>query len=100
MALAKKTSVLREAALSFFEAFEVHIAKCCNQRSVGLAAIPRNTGVCEKSTPPEKRTLGKFSLKNTTTSGAGEGFLLPGCMAKARAKGMFLFTDTGEDPRD
>ena len=32
LALAKKTSVLREAALSLFEAFEVRIAKCCKQR--------------------------------------------------------------------
>ena len=32
MALAKKTSVLREAMLLPFEAFEVRIAKCCKQR--------------------------------------------------------------------
>ena len=32
MALAKKTSVLREAMLLLFEAFEVRIAKCCKQR--------------------------------------------------------------------
>ena len=49
-----------------------------------------------KNTPPEKRTLGKTSLKSTK-SGAGEGFLLLGCMAKATAKGMFLFTDTGRN---
>ena len=32
MALAKNTTVLREAMLLFFEAFEVRIAKCCKQR--------------------------------------------------------------------
>ena len=43
----------------------------------------------KKNTPPEKRTLGNFSLKNTK-SGAGEGFLLLGCMAKACVKGVFF----------
>ena len=42
-----------------------------------------------KNTPPEKRTLGKMSLKNTT-SGAGEQFLLLACKAKARVKGVFV----------
>ena len=46
-----------------------------------------HTGVCEKNTPPEKRTLGTRSLKNTK-SGPGEGFLPLGCMAKAREKGL------------
>ena len=34
------------------------------------------------------------SLKSTD-SGAAEEFLLPLCTAKARRKGVFLFTDTG-----
>ena len=46
------------------------------------------TGVCEKSTPPEKKTCGKLSLENTE-SGAGEQFLPRDCLAKARATGVF-----------
>ena len=52
------------------------------------------TGVCEKNTPPEKKTLGEISLKNSE-SGAGEEFLLLLCRGKGRVKGVFLFTDTG-----
>ena len=47
-----------------------------------------------KNVPPERRTRGKFSFKNTK-SGAGEQFLPQECMAKARVKGVFLFTGTG-----
>ena len=49
--------------------------------------------VCEKNTPPEKKTCGKSSFQSTK-SGAGEQFLPLDCFAKARAKGFF-FTDTG-----
>ena len=35
-----------------------------------------------KNTPPEKKTRGKISFKNTK-SGAGEQFLLQDCKAKA-----------------
>ena len=52
-------------------------------------ASRRHTKVCEKNTPPEKRTLGKFSLQNTK-SGAGEQLLLLGYVAKARAKGVLF----------
>ena len=41
-----------------------------------------HTGVCEKNTPPEKRTWGKITFKNTE-SGAGEQFLQPDCSAEA-----------------
>ena len=47
----------------------------------------RNTGVCGKSTPPEKTTLGKMSFQSTK-SGAGEQFLLQDCRAKAHVKGV------------
>ena len=53
------------------------------------AAASHHTGVCEKNTPPEKKTLGTISLQSTK-SGAGEGFLLLGRMANARAKGVFF----------
>ena len=52
-----------------------------------------HTGVCEKSTPPEKTTPGKISLNNSK-SGTGEEFLLLDFSTKARRKGL-LFTDTG-----
>ena len=42
---------------------------------------------------PDKKTLGKISLKNAE-SWAGLQFLLPGRMAKAHVKGVF-FTETG-----
>ena len=45
----------------------------------------------KRNTPPEKRTPGKISLKNTK-SGAGEEFLLLDCTVKARSKGVFLQT--------
>ena len=58
-------------------------------RFPGLAA-----GVCKKNTPPEKKTLGKTGLKNTT-SGAGEELFLLCCRAEARVKGVFFCSDTG-----
>ena len=54
----------------------------------------RDTGVCEKNTPPEKNTGWKISFENTK-SRAGLQFLLVGRMAKARAKRSVFFTDTG-----
>ena len=53
------------------------------------ASARRDTGVREKNTPPDWRTLGRTSLKNTK-SGAGEQSRLPLCGAKARAKGLFF----------
>ena len=50
-----------------------------------------DTGVYEKNTPPDKNNLGSVSLKNTT-SGGGEQLLLLFRKAKARSKGVFLFT--------
>ena len=44
-----------------------------------------HNGVCEKSTPPEKNTLGTPNLKNTK-SGGGEEFMLLSCRAEAHAK--------------
>ena len=41
--------------------------------------------MCEKDTPPEKKTLGKIGLQNTK-SGAGEQLSPLGCRAKARVK--------------
>ena len=43
---------------------------------------------------PEKKTLGKTSLRSTK-SGPGEEFMLLLCKAKACIKGVCLFTDTG-----
>ena len=55
----------------------------------------RNTGVCEKSTPPEKSTHRNTSFQSTK-SGAGEQFLLLHCRARACAKGfVFLQTPVG-----
>ena len=48
-----------------------------------------HTGVCEKNIPPDRKTCGKTSLKNTK-SGAGEQFLLLDCRAKARQHIYFL----------
>ena len=54
-----------------------------------------HTGACEKNhSSGEEDTWGTSACKSTK-SGAGEQFLLLGCTAKARAKGVFLFTDTG-----
>ena len=47
-----------------------------------------------KITPPEKSTFGKISFQGNKL-GVGEQWLLPGCMAKAGEKGLFLFTDNG-----
>ena len=52
-----------------------------------------NTGVCEKETPPEKKTLGQIGSQSTD-SGAGAQFMLLGCGAKAPKQGVFLI-DTG-----
>ena len=52
-----------------------------------------DNGVCEKDTPPGRKTLGETSFENTKPE-AGEQFLPPDCKAKPRAKGV-LFTDTG-----
>ena len=49
----------------------------------------RATSVCEKTTPPEKRTQGQISFKNTK-SRAGEQFLLQDCMAKDLRKRNIL----------
>ena len=48
----------------------------------------------KKNTPPEKKTHGNISFKNTKSK-AGEQFLLRDCKARAHPKGVFLFTDTG-----
>ena len=44
-----------------------------------------DTGVCEKNTPPERKTLWTISLKSTK-SGTGEEFLLLFCRAEAYVK--------------
>ena len=46
--------------------------------SVGSRVATSDTGVCEKNIPPEKKTCGKVSSRNTN-SGAGEQFLLKDC---------------------
>ena len=46
-----------------------------------------DTGVCEKVTPPEKKTRGNISLKNIR-SGAAEDFMLLSYKAQARVKGV------------
>ena len=46
---------------------------------------------CEKTTPPDKKTLGSISLKSSR-SGAGEQFLLLDCGAAAPMKGGFFQT--------
>ena len=53
-----------------------------------------HTGVCEKITPTEEYAEWNISFQSTQ-SGAGEWFLLLDCRARACAKGVFLFTDTG-----
>ena len=45
------------------------------------------TGVCERSTPPDKKTGWTISLESIK-SGAGEELLLLSCRAKAHVKGM------------
>ena len=50
--------------------------------------------VSVKNTPPEKKTHGTISFKNTK-SGAGEQLLPVDCMAMARMKGVCFFPDTG-----
>ena len=55
-----------------------------------------HTGVCETSTPPEEKTHGKMGFWSAK-SGAGEQLSLLCYMAKARAKGVFFFADTGRN---
>ena len=57
-----------------------------------------STGVRETNAPPDKKALGKISLKNTK-SGTGEEFLLLRCRAKAHGEELFFFTDTGSSGR-
>ena len=57
-----------------------------------------DTGVCETSTPPDRKTSWEISFENTTSL-AGLQFLLLGRMAKAQDKGMLLFTDTDRGKR-
>ena len=68
----------------------------CAPRPCDVFHLGQNsdTGVCEQNTPPEKTTLGDMSFRSTT-SGAGEQFLLQDCMAKADVKGVF-FSQTPE----
>ena len=47
------------------------------------------TGVCEKNTPPDKKTGWKISFESTE-SGAGLQFLLLARMAKAHVKGLIF----------
>ena len=49
-----------------------------------------DTGVCEKSTPPEKNNRHWIVSFQSTKSGAGEQFLLLDCRARACAKGALL----------
>ena len=48
--------------------------------------LNRHIGVCKKSTPPEKKTLGHFSLTNTKSE-SGEQLLPQDGRAEADAKG-------------
>ena len=48
-----------------------------------------HTGVCEKHTPPWRRTLWKIGFQSTK-SGARMRFLPLDCLAKARAEGVFF----------
>ena len=49
---------------------------------------PLGTGVCATDPPPDKKTLGSVSLKNTKSAG-GERFLLLVCQAKACKRNVF-----------
>ena len=59
MALAKKASVLREAMLLLFEAFEVRIAKCC-KTNVKLCSV-EYADICRSHI---ERTLFRLSIRN------------------------------------
>ena len=63
-----------------------------------FSSRPRDTDVCEKNTPPDRKTCGKTSFWRAK-SGAGKQFLLLDCRAQALQKGVFLFTDTGMSTR-
>ena len=54
--------------------------------------------VCEKNTPPEKKTCRKNSFQNTELGG-GQQFLLLDCRARACTKGVF-FSQTPVGPAD
>ena len=56
-----------------------------------LAYRGPHTGVCEETTTPDKKK-GWNNNFESTKSGDGLQFLLLGCMAKARAKGMIFQT--------
>ena len=62
-----------------------------------IAALPFDTGVCKEITPPEKKKGWKISSESTE-SGAGLQFLLPGRMAKARRKDMCCWIPFGDHP--
>ena len=50
------------------------------------------TGVCEKNTPPQKKTLWEISLKSTK-SGTGEQFLPLDCHGQGWQNRIVFFTD-------
>ena len=54
-----------------------------------MRVLSRPTGVCEKNTPPGRKTLWKIGFQSTK-SDAGMQFLPPACLAKARAKAVFF----------
>ena len=54
-----------------------------------------DTGVCERSNPPGRKSLGKTSLKDTK-SWAGEEFMLLFSRAEAHIKGIVVSTDTSK----
>ena len=60
--------------------------------TLGAAAIC-GTGVCEKNTPPEKKTFGEIIFRSTK-SGAGGQVLLQDCRAKAGIQEVFSFSQT------
>ena len=63
------TNLLVAYALEKHAILDSHATRLKCQLSTSFV----DTGVCEKNTPPEKKTLGKISL---TKSGDGEQFLL------------------------
>ena len=52
--------------------------------------------VNKNNTPPDKKAGWQICFESTKSE-TGLQFLLLGRMAKARAKGVFLFTDTGSN---
>ena len=55
-----------------------------------------DTGVCEKNTPPEKKTLRKIGSQSGK-SGAGEQFLPLDCKAEVHLKGVLFQTPVSQD---